>query len=95
MKVTICGPNLRDQSKGSFHVHAAGCKDLRNYGRGRLGGEMPWTIEVETRWEVLVDIYGDVATDHAEYGTPKWWEVVEDNGSDTWFAPCTKALPYE
>jgi hypothetical protein len=28
MQVTICGPNLRDQSKGSFHVHAADCADL-------------------------------------------------------------------
>lgn len=26
--VTIVGPNLRDQSKGDFHVHAAGCEDL-------------------------------------------------------------------
>lgn len=29
MRVVICGPNLRDQSKCSFHVHAEGCADLK------------------------------------------------------------------
>jgi hypothetical protein len=28
VKLTIVGPNLLDQSKGDFHVHAAGCADL-------------------------------------------------------------------
>lgn len=28
-RVVIVGPNLSDQSKGSFHVHAEGCADLR------------------------------------------------------------------
>lgn len=28
MEVTVIGPNLRDQSKGTFHVHAAGCADI-------------------------------------------------------------------
>jgi hypothetical protein len=44
MDVRICGPNLRDQSKGQYHVHANGCGDLRKYGpeyRGKdgLGGD--------------------------------------------------------
>ncbi len=32
-KVIVVGPNLPDQSKGSFHVHAVGCSDLNHYGR--------------------------------------------------------------
>jgi hypothetical protein len=28
-KVHIVGPNLVDQSKGSFHVHAVGCGDMK------------------------------------------------------------------
>lgn len=28
MRVTILGPNLADQSKGSFVVHAEGCRDI-------------------------------------------------------------------
>lgn len=29
MRIAVAGPNLRDQSKGTFHVHAADCADLR------------------------------------------------------------------
>jgi hypothetical protein len=28
-RIVVVGPNLRDQSKGTFHVHAEGCADLR------------------------------------------------------------------
>lgn len=28
MRIAIAGPNLRDQSEGTFHVHAADCADL-------------------------------------------------------------------
>jgi len=31
--IVILGPNLADQSKGSFHVHSAGCADIK---RNRL-----------------------------------------------------------
>jgi hypothetical protein len=33
MKVYVIGPNLRDQSKGQFHVHAAGCADVKRMAR--------------------------------------------------------------
>ena len=36
MKLTIHGPNLIDQSKGDFHVHAAGCRD--NHREVRMKG---------------------------------------------------------
>lgn len=42
--VTILGPNLRDQSKGSFHVHRAGCADLHK--RQYLGVEGDWHTTV-------------------------------------------------
>lgn len=30
-QLTILGPNLADQSKGDFHVHASGCRDIARY----------------------------------------------------------------
>lgn len=58
MKVTIFGPNLNDQSKGTFHVHAADCADCRHYGPGRkYGGETGWTIEVGSQFDVVTDVY--------------------------------------
>lgn len=57
MRVTICGPNLRDQSRGDMHVHAADCADLVR-GAARepeyLNG---WTTDAASRVEVCDDIY--------------------------------------
>lgn len=86
MKVTIAGPNLRDQSKGSFHVHAAGCADIAKaaardpeFRPGRA-----WTFDVVDRLEVSEAVYGD---------------IIEENGDtpanylgDFYFAPCCDAL---
>ena len=30
-RLTIIGPNLLDQSKGSFHVHNSACRDISKY----------------------------------------------------------------
>jgi hypothetical protein len=69
MQVTICGPNLRDQSKGEMHVHAAGCADLvRGAGREpeyRNG----WTVDASTRAEVSDHVYPpeDFGCESGEY----------------------------
>ena len=40
MDVRVCGPNLRHQNKGTFHVHAHDCGDLKHYGPGgKYGGD--------------------------------------------------------
>jgi len=58
LKVAVCGPNLRYQRQGTFHVHAAGCGDLRNYGPdGFQLGEEPWEIEAGSRVDVVTAVY--------------------------------------
>lgn len=57
MRVTICGPNLRDQSKGSFHIHAAGCADLKRGARLEPEYRNGWTIDADSRLEVCEDVY--------------------------------------
>lgn len=59
MQVTICGPNLRDQSKGTFHVHAAGCGDLVRHARREPEYSNGWTVEVSSRREIVEAIYSD------------------------------------
>lgn len=86
--VKIQGPNLRDQSKGQFHVHTANCGDNRHYGyRGRFGGEEPaWAIEVAAKEDCESFIY-----DFAPVETPGY--ELGDYLGEFWFAPCVKNLP--
>lgn len=81
-QVTLVGPNLPDQTRGYWHVHAAGCRDLRNY-----GGCPKQTFEAATRAEVAevaaADMLGDCTTD-AEYIERINGELNEMN-----FFPCT------
>jgi hypothetical protein len=56
-KVTIIGPNLRDQSKGEFHIHAAGCADIARQAKRDRAFEEGWTIEAETLTEVCDEVY--------------------------------------
>ncbi|HEY5447020.1 MAG TPA: hypothetical protein VIJ87_21655, partial [Pyrinomonadaceae bacterium] len=61
MKLTIFGPNLRDQSKGVFIVHAADCKDCK-----KLKHEEQYTGDFETRADAAELMYGDFVTGEAE-----------------------------
>jgi len=86
MRVTICGPNLRDQSKGQFHVHAEGCADLRRNASLQREPEYMngWTIEAATRDEVGDHIYEDhIAEGSMEPGEGK---------HDCHFFPCVSDL---
>lgn len=58
--ITICGPNLRDQSKGTFHVHAAGCADLKRHASREPEYRHGWTIDAESQAEVGDAIYEDM-----------------------------------
>ena len=53
MKVTVCGPNLRDQSKGQFHVHAADCSDLIRHAQREPEYQYGFTIDGATRVNVV------------------------------------------
>lgn len=63
--VIVIGPNLPDQSKGQFHVHAADCADLRNTRKYRPADvQQGWTLEAATQFDVAADIYCDIAHDN-------------------------------
>jgi hypothetical protein len=95
MKVAICGPNLNDQTKGQFHVHAAGCADLKNYGPGKkMGGQdQGWVIDADTLADVALNVY-DFALDEAgvEEGTAEADAVVAGLVSDFHVLDCAKEL---
>ena len=91
MNVRVCGPNLNDQSKGSFHVHRDGCRDLDHYGPGRrFGGDMygqdEMLINDATVMKVVCDVYADQLEESGD--------DPESYVNDFWFAPCCSQLMY-
>lgn len=99
MEIVVIGPNLRDQSKGSFHVHAAGCADIkRNYRQEIAEGviDTPW--EAQDRMAVVASMYGlkaggfyDERPEDARALTLS--EFLEGLMGEFHFAPCVNALP--
>lgn len=97
MNVRVCGPNLRDQSKGQFDVHADGCADLSKYGPGRRkggdrNGEVEMLVDAATYKDVSEAVYADHACDDNEYDSPGYHEYLESAVQDFHFAPCVKGL---
>lgn len=84
-RVVIVGPNLRDQSKGTFHVHAEGCADLKRSPNLRHE-DQSMVVEATSLIDVEQYIYGPDAGDFdVEPGT-----VLDDFH----FAPCVN-LPVQ
>lgn len=83
MHVTICGPNLRDQSKGEMHVHAAGCADLVRGAAREPEYRSGWTMEAATQLEISHEIYPPEDFDLDP-------ELVEGS---IYFFPCCATLP--
>ena len=75
--LTIFGPNLKDQSKGTFVVHAAECADCR-----KLQGEHQTAAQASSEMEVVADIYQDMIYEGSI--TP------EQALQDIHFAPCVR-----
>jgi hypothetical protein len=102
MRVLIIGPNLPDQSKGSFHVHKVGCRDiLYSYPYELTMHEAP--VEVDSKARAAELIYDNGILDEEIYNRRAASEpgadldqirkdVIEDYVNDLWFAPCTKGL---
>jgi len=90
MDVRICGPNLNDQSRGTFHVHSDGCMDLRHYGPGRKqGGERDGRREMQVKDATVAKIVAEVYADHiAEQPVTSRLSYAVDLINDFWFAPC-------
>jgi hypothetical protein len=88
MKVRIVGPNLRDQTKGTFHVHADGCADLTKYGPGRrfggdLAGERETLLDAASEIDVVEFVYADQLAENPDVEAEEWI-------SDFHFAPCVR-----
>lgn len=78
--VIIVGPNLRDQSKGDFHVHAVGCLDLRRDPNMRYENKS-WRIDdAASKIEVIEEIYSDIMDENGD--------TADDYMHDVHFAPC-------
>lgn len=88
-KITICGPNLRDQSKGQLHVHASWCHDLVRRANREPEYRNGWTIEVKSLREIVTAVYdpGDFNYDEAS----EW----RDYSHDIYVFPCVSTLPEE
>jgi hypothetical protein len=86
MQVTICGPNLRDQSKGSFHVHAADCADLVRHARREPEYRNGWTVEATCKDDAVLAVYSDmIEADDCE--------PIDGYRADLYFFPCCDQLP--
>lgn len=79
-RVTIVGPNLRDQSKGDFHVHAAGCGDLARDPNLRRE-DQSWSIDAPSRLAIADAIYEDIIAENPD-------TTASDYLSSLHFAPC-------
>lgn len=87
MFVKICGPNLNDQSKGDFHVHAAGCADLVKHARREPEYQYGWKVDAESRVQVAEEIFCDImAENEGEWAKPEAYL------SDIHFFPCCDDL---
>lgn len=85
MKVTVSGPNLPRPlaDKGTMHVHAAGCADLRKYPKGADQGG--WPLDADSVQYVVENVYGH----QIEEAGATWQDYV----SDFYWAPCVFHLP--
>lgn len=85
MKVTIHGPNLADQSQGTFRVHAAECG--HNDQEVRLNGSLhPDTQDVDDRRAVVDLVYPDDQFDREPDDYPMY-------RADFYFCGCCASLP--
>ena len=87
MQVIVLGPNLPDQSKGQFHVHAAGCGDLKRGWQKRYAADSP-PMSATSMIELSENIYSDIINEADEYERG-------DYVSEFFFLPCCKALPMD
>lgn len=89
MLVHIIGPNLSDQSKGDFHVHAKGCAEVtskRAYRGPDFAYDRKVTYNVSSKIEVSATAYADQIGEGSM--------TAHDGVASIWFAPCTALLPY-
>lgn len=93
-RVTIIGPNLHNQSKGQFHVHAEGCLDVTRdpHRYGYRYAEPHMIAEVESKEQVVTFVYDDIMAEHEGDGSK--WATPEAYFDEFNFAPCVKLPKY-
>jgi hypothetical protein len=89
MKLTIHGPNLTDQSKGTFHVHTSRCRDNK-VEVAKNGSVDPITVEIKSLMELVELHYADQMR---EADLPQY-QSADAYVDDFHIAPCVKGLPY-
>jgi hypothetical protein len=88
-QLTVAGPNLT--SGATFHVHKAGCRDLKLRTKGYVGVEME-TRDFASVQEICEDTYYDQMAEN-EPGSPyATWEAYEGEFD---IFPCVKGLVRE
>lgn len=89
-KVIIAGPNLRDQSKGTFHVHAPGCRDLTRVARKEPEYKNATVEDVASRQEIVELLYEDQMDEweRAHPGDTLDWREYDD----IYLFPCCEKL---
>lgn len=88
MEIVCIGPNLPDQRKGSFHVHAKGCADVvrnRDYLSPEFAFDKTNGIEAETMAEVVKYVYADQLAEDADL-------TIDDCVNDFHVFDCAQAL---
>ena len=84
MNVSIHGPNLEDQSKGQYVIHATSCRDnakVRHFAGGQVE---PFTFDAQSREQCALEVYED----QIEGGECD----IETALADLHFCPCCKKL---
>lgn len=90
MRVHIIGPNLPDQTKGSFHIHAEGCEDVkrsRNYRGPEFESDRANTVDVESLTDVIAYTMADQLDEEEDDFDPLTWS------GDFYVFPCVTGLP--
>jgi len=86
-KVTVTGPN------DPTEIHKPGCKDLDNR---RKFHETTWTVTVSSLRELAIEVWGDVASDELDEGSPEWIAQCEEwLASEYRIMPCAPQMPKE
>lgn len=80
--LTVVGPNLGSEAKATFHVHAAGCRDL-DRGFLRNHKQDAHTATYDSLVAVEADVYDFAPAENEDYKLGDWL-------TEFWFAPCVK-----
>lgn len=69
---------------GEYRVHSTSCRDaLRE-------DEFAFLMFAETDQQAAEELWGDIASDEYEQGSPEWQLLCREYHRDTRYLPCTK-----